>query len=46
MQSGDYYTLTDITPAGFLIRFFNAGGSGIVRDFDYIAQGYGEELST
>lgn len=46
MQSGDYYTLSDITPAGFFIRFFNAGGGGIVRDFDYIAQGYGEELST
>jgi len=43
MQSGDYYALTDMTASGFSIRFFNAGGSGISRDFDYMAKGYGEE---
>ncbi|HRI77034.1 MAG TPA: host specificity factor TipJ family phage tail protein [Alphaproteobacteria bacterium] len=46
MQSGDYYAITDVTATGFSIRFFNAGGSGIERDFDYLAQGYGAQHST
>lgn len=43
MQSGDYYALTDITETGFFIRFFNAANTGISRDFDFLAKGYGEE---
>ncbi len=43
MQSGDYYSLTDISPSGFHIRFFNSGGSGAVRQFDWLAKGYGAE---
>lgn len=43
MQSGDYYTLDSITEAGFFIRFFNAANTGISRDFDFLAKGYGEE---
>lgn len=42
MATGDYYTITSITPAGFHIRFFNSGGSGISRNFDYVAKGFGE----
>jgi hypothetical protein len=42
MATGDYYAITDITPAGFHIRFFNSGGSGISRNFDYVAKGFGE----
>ena len=41
MQSGDYYTLENITPDGFLIRFFNAADSGVARSFDHMAKGYG-----
>lgn len=41
MQSGDYYTLENITPDGFSIRFFNAADSGVARSFDYMAKGYG-----
>ncbi|HEX2753259.1 MAG TPA: host specificity factor TipJ family phage tail protein [Alphaproteobacteria bacterium] len=42
MATGDYYTITDITPAGFYVRFFNSSGSGISRNFDYVAKGFGE----
>lgn len=41
MNSGDYYRLTDIDEAGFALRFFDAGGSGVSRRFDYVAKGYG-----
>jgi len=44
MASGDYYTLTAQTPAGFGIRFFDASGNGIARTFDYQARGYGAEI--
>lgn len=43
MQTGDYYAITSPTASGFDIRFFNAGGSGIARSFDYLAKGYGEQ---
>lgn len=42
MATGDYYTITDITRAGFHIRFFDSDGSGIRRRFDYVAKGFGE----
>jgi|GEM_PF-913400 len=42
MATGDYYTITGITPTGFHIRFFNSGGGGISRRFDYVAKGFGE----
>lgn len=41
MAAGDYYTVTAITPAGFTIAFFNAGGTPVSRSFDYVAAGYG-----
>ena len=43
MQSGDYYSLTDISDQGFTVRFFNSTGSGIVRQFDWMAKGYGAQ---
>lgn len=43
MQSGDYYSLTDVSPNGFTIRFFNSSGSGVARQFDWMAKGYGAE---
>ena len=41
MATGDYYTITDMTHAGFHIRFFNSAGSGVSRNFDYVAKGFG-----
>jgi len=41
MQSGDYYTLTNINNSGFDICFYDASGNPVVRSFDYIAKGYG-----
>ena len=44
MATGDYYAITSQSASGFTIRFFNAGGSGISRNFDYLAKGYGEQI--
>jgi len=41
MQSGDYYTKSNITASGFDLRFFNSSDAGIERTFDLLAQGYG-----
>lgn len=41
MQSGDYYSLSDMDEDGFTVRFFDAAGIGIVRQFDWVAKGYG-----
>ncbi len=42
MVSGDYYTIINITNTSFDIRFFNSSGTGVVRAFDYLAKGYGQ----
>ena len=44
MTTGDYYAITAPSESGFNIRFFNSGGSGISRTFDYLARGYGEQV--
>jgi hypothetical protein len=44
MATGDYYAITSLSASGFTIRFFNAGGTGISRTFDYLAKGYGEQI--
>lgn len=44
MGTGDYYTITSPTAAGFTLRFYNAAGAGISRNFDYMATGYGQKL--
>lgn len=41
MATGDYYEITGKTESGFNIRFFNSGGTGVARSFDYVAKGYG-----
>lgn len=41
MATGDYYEITGQSATGFTIRFFNAGGTGISRAFDWVARGYG-----
>jgi len=40
MASGDTYTLTSKTAAGFNVAFTNSGGSGVSRTFDFIAKGF------
>ncbi len=42
MQTGDYYTITNKTTAGFDIQFFNQSGTAVSRIFDYVAKGYGQ----
>lgn len=44
LDSGDYYRLTDIGPAGFSLCFYDAAGLGVTRHFDYVAKGYGRAL--
>jgi len=41
MASGDRFEIINKTSAGFDLRFFNSGGSGVSRTFDYVANGYG-----
>ncbi len=42
MLTGDYYALISSTRNGFFIQFYNSGGSGVARRFDYTARGYGQ----
>lgn len=42
MDTGDYFTVSSVTETGFDIRFFNASGTGVVRQFDYVAKGFGK----
>ena len=42
MQSGDYFTLSNITGTGFDVAFFNSSDAGIDRNFNYSAVGYGK----
>ena len=42
MQSGDYFTLSNVTGTGFDVAFFNSSDTGIDRNFRYSAIGYGK----
>lgn len=42
MATGDYFEVTGASTTGFTIRFFNAAGTGISRNFDFVAKGYGK----
>lgn len=44
LQTGDYYQITNKSPAGFDITFRDAAGSIIARTFDYVARGYGRAV--
>ncbi|MBO9124843.1 MULTISPECIES: host specificity factor TipJ family phage tail protein [unclassified Rhizobium] len=41
LATGDYYTITGKTEAGFTIAFKNAAGGNISRTLDFVAKGYG-----
>ena len=45
MQSGDYFTLSNVSATGFDVAFFNSSDTGIDRNFRYSAVGYGKEGS-
>jgi hypothetical protein len=45
-QSGERYAITAASATGFRIQFFNAAGTGIARNFDWIAKGYGARGTT
>ena len=40
MATGDYYTITSKSVAGFTISFYNSSNTLINKTFDYIAKGY------
>lgn len=39
--TGEYYTVTAQSRTGFTVTFFNAAGTAISRNFDWMAKGYG-----
>jgi hypothetical protein len=45
MATGDFYTITSKTVSGFVIEFFNSGGSTVDRTFDFIAEGVGQVIT-
>ena len=45
MATGDYYEITSKARSGFTIAFKNSGGTIVDRQFDYVAKGYGKEVS-
>ena len=42
MQSGDYFTLSNVSATGFDVAFFNSSDTGIDRNFNYSAVGFGK----
>lgn len=45
LQTGDYYEITSKSRSGFTITFKNSGDTAVSRTFDYVAKGYGKEVS-
>lgn len=45
MATGDYFEITAKSETGFTVRFFNSSGTGVARDFDWIAKGGGIVLT-
>lgn len=45
MQTGDYYEISSKSRAGFTITFKSSGGTAVDRTFDYVATGWGKEIS-
>lgn len=41
LQQGDFYEITNKSPAGFTIVFKNSAGNPVSRRFDYLAKGFG-----
>lgn len=45
LNSGDTYVITSKSATGFTIKFLDSGSSVVNRTFDYVATGYGIQLS-
>lgn len=41
MQTGDYYTITDVDETGFVVEFFNSSNVSVDRIFAFSAEGWG-----
>jgi hypothetical protein len=41
--SGDRFTVSNSDRFGFDIKFFNSAGTGVARQFDWLAKGYGAQ---
>ena len=42
MQSGDYFTVSSVSATGFSLNFYNSSDTGISRNFNWSAVGYGK----
>ena len=42
MQSGDYFTVSSVSATGFTVNFYNSSDTGIDRNFNWSAVGYGK----
>ena len=45
MDTGDYFTVSSATRAGFSVTFRNSAGSIVSKTFDYQAVGHGREIT-
>jgi len=45
LQTGDYYELTSKSRTGFTITFYDSTDTIVSRTFDYVARGYGREVT-
>ena len=45
LGEGDWYEITSKSRTGFTIEFKETGGGSVARTFDYVAKGYGKEIS-
>ncbi len=41
LQTGDYVSITSKSRTGFTVQFKNTMGTGVVRNYDWVARGYG-----
>jgi len=42
MQSGDYFTVSSVSATGFSVNFYDSSDTGISRNFNWSAVGYGK----
>lgn len=45
LQTGDYYVLSSKSRTGFTITFYDSTDTAVSRTFDYVAKGYGREVT-
>ncbi len=41
MTSGGYFQIPTQTATGFVVNFYDSGGAGITRNFNYLSKGNG-----